>query len=259
MHVGRSYRRPTSIMAGVELERGVDPQTVRGAQLDIVQRLVDGSVDADHAAEKLDALFPTKQPACSDSSKYTPEHYVFELWSSLLTWGTAVPAEHEGQAAIVSAMQRLQKLHTDDLDGARVWEDVPRLPWALREVFQLHGEATDEPGFTNTSALYARIAQSGLYDTLDFGVIRFREALEEAVPAEQVPAHMSAVSQWLQYAGQLLFNGGKPSHESSRLCSPGSLWQGPGGLNPERWAFWKQRLGQLGQGTLLEAMEKAAR
>lgn len=48
---------------------------------------------------------------------------------------------------------------------------------------------------------------------------------------------------WLSICGHLLFD----LDEEVEWSGGGPLWNGKAGLCPERWQFWKERFGELGE------------
>ncbi|PKI85037.1 hypothetical protein MVES1_000798 [Malassezia vespertilionis] len=182
----------------------------------------------------------------------------FTFWMALLAYSTEHP---EAQDRLIALAKALRTRHVCMLDGEKLWEDLPKLKWALRENFEMYDDTEDEPNeFVNTNKMYAKCVKEGIVDTLMFAVICFRTALEEKNVGD-AEVQFKALHAWVEIAGDILYNEGKPHYESSPLCRGGALWKGGPGITKERWEFWGKRIEELGSNSntsksLLECMKK---
>lgn len=153
----------------------------------------------------------------------------FAFWNA---WLAAAVAHPMGQPRLIELGKALKAA-----DAA-----LPELGWALRETFEIYDKPTEE--FVRLNAMYARIAQAGIADTLAYAVVVFRGTLESE--AEPDMYRLRALEMWVAFAGRELYNGGQPHHADSALCRGGPLWHGEGGISQARWEFWEQRAQNVG-------------
>lgn len=188
----------------------------------------------------------------------------FAFWNK---WLDCAASHETAQTRLLALARALQKHHVGSIDDKRLWSDLPRLGWSLRESFEgrwhaheVYDTTTQPDQFVALSKMYARCKQEQLFDTLPYAVIVFRGVLEQERVPDALDVHLRALSAWTQIAGKDLYNAGKTQHESSALCRGGDLWNGRPGLNQERWSFWKDRLASFDsdQSTDVLALMQAA-
>ncbi|WFD24804.1 hypothetical protein MEQU1_003509 [Malassezia equina] len=166
----------------------------------------------------------------------------FHFWSEWLRCAAASRDVHDKLLAIAQA---LQSHHVRTIEGQSLWNDLPRLPWAIREAMDTLADVHNPTSFVNIHTFFARCAADGLVDTAMWAAVLFRELLEED-HVQQKEVYLAAMDAWMQYAGAVLYNKGQPHHSSSPICRAGARWKGPDGFSTERLAFWNERLDELG-------------
>lgn len=82
-----------------------------------------------------------------------------------------------------------------------------------------------------------------------YAIWSLRSALEEPSEGSKLDCDVAAAAQWIAHSGPLLSKlvRENPHGEDDRALAPGKLYKGKGGWCPERWQFWKQRLGEIGE------------
>ncbi len=97
----------------------------------------------------------------------------------------------------------------------------------------------------------ARMLSAGMgWENL--AIWQMRKALEETLDnqtAVQVDLQIAMANEWLKRSGHFLLFSAVRDQElndsDKRALAAGPLFAGEPGSNPERWGFWKRRLGQI--------------
>lgn len=154
--------------------------------------------------------------------------------------------EHgDAQDRLIALVRSLQEHDIGTLDEKKLWKDLPRLGWSLRESFELYDNVSKPDEYVNICKMYALCAHEQIADTLPYAVIVFRTVLEKEQVPDGLDVRLRALIKWVQIAGKEIYNGGEAKLESSPLCRGGDLWKGTAGLSKARWNFWKERAQSL--------------
>lgn len=167
----------------------------------------------------------------------------FQFWCE---WLDQAAKNNVQQDNLLKLAKSLKTRHVRDVNGKNLWADTPGLPMALRERFEVHVDLDKPREYSNINTFYARCAAEGVAETSMFGVILFRELLEEEGAHEDTELCVKGLQLWLNSAGAHLYNHGEPHLESNPLCRAGKKWTKSGGISKDRWMFWIAQLRDLG-------------
>ncbi|WFD34844.1 hypothetical protein MCUN1_001688 [Malassezia cuniculi] len=156
--------------------------------------------------------------------------FIWEFWEGVIAVAASLGAESSEMDALVQLIEKLVATHVDDIEEQAIWESKRGLSLSLRENLD-----------------------SGIWDTLPFGVLAMRETLETdaGMHSHELDKRLKVLQAWVVHAGEHLHR--NSGGEENRLMLPGHLWDGPGGMSKDRWDFWKKQLGKL------DASENVAR
>lgn len=104
--------------------------------------------------------------------------------------------------------------------------------------------------WASLNSFAARLFGASLQSWINLGIWELRAGLEEpAQSAANKDLHLTTACEWLTHAAKALHEEGKQGKEleafEARALKSGSLLEGQAGATPERWQFWKKRLGEL--------------
>ncbi len=119
---------------------------------------------------------------------------------------------------------------------------------------------TNRPPWRNINAYMARLTRDGSVDLRGYGIGAVGGVLEgrmtrahehtnrwqvasDFIPGPKLDCMVAVAADWISLCGPALF-GTDPDVQNG---DGGAMWDGPRGLSPGRWQFWKQRLGELSE------------
>lgn len=109
----------------------------------------------------------------------------------------------------------------------------------------------------------ARILGASLQTWINFAIWSLRPALEEkeATKPSERDGLLTTSAEWIEHAGKTLFELGAQDQTldamETRALRPGSLFESQkSGLSTERWVFWRERLGILGENASTEELKE---
>ncbi|KAG9255717.1 uncharacterized protein F5Z01DRAFT_673018 [Emericellopsis atlantica] len=176
-------------------------------------------------------------------------------WEAFLSVARNIPyRDHEGQDFIIKVIRVLV--------ATPPWGDLPglaqvmRTNWSDPTLETVEGQdVEDEYSYSewlNLNSFNARLFGAGLVEMESFVIWQMRQALEEDLNPNNAATdlRLSVASEWAIHSGPVLLRkclverrditeGDKKSR------GPGPLYTGHGGLNLERWGFWKRRFEEL--------------
>lgn len=175
--------------------------------------------------------------ALYNSKDVDGDTFLWHFWAAVITAARGLSPGNSELTTLVTLLAELVNTNVDTVEDQAIWTSRRGLSMALRENVDAMLENA------GCAALYARLASANIWDTLDFGALALRETLEEPAGMEspRLSERLAVLLAWVVNCGQLLYRG-DTARQQSRLMLPGSLWNGPGGLNSGRWEFWKKQL-----------------
>ncbi|KAI0118983.1 hypothetical protein F4814DRAFT_222812 [Daldinia grandis] len=161
-----------------------------------------------------------------------PGGWMEYLWDCLGRAAMSVPADHRGQARLISLLQELQRLPkrpvpefvAGEMGETVLWiitketryEGLTQWLWDLDQgnfnsARQIEGDPNAATAYVNFSAFLARLLAAGIADTNTLSALRrpspFATSHQDHI-SQEVPRYepyAAAAAQWIIYAGEALF------------------------------------------------------
>jgi hypothetical protein len=84
---------------------------------------------------------------------------------------------------------------------------------------------------------------------LHLAIWELRDTFEEDVDEVELATRVTIALEWISQAGSVLFDkfrNATAENSDGTSIKPGKLYKGSSSTTLERWAFWKQRLSEIG-------------
>lgn len=188
---------------------------------------------------------PVRRASTAGLGEDATAEILWAAWQPVLTTARTRPGTQPALVALLVALRELGPLPgADRVWGLEVFTDLPCFGAQLREACD-----ADPTGAVPLAAFAARLTTAGIDFSLH-ALWALREHLEHPEP----PADLAAVLRWAEHSGPVLAGFARTrrtyaDHDRGpdRL---GPLARDRGirghGFTPERWAFWRTRLAELG-------------
>ncbi|KAI9897352.1 hypothetical protein N3K66_007208 [Trichothecium roseum] len=200
------------------------------------------------------------------------------IWSLMLHIVSCIPANHEWQEALASAVDTVRRRegYTGQGPEELLWSDLPVLSMRLREhwenstyhmdIFLAQDHSTNknqEPfegdessprtlsNWKNFNSFVSRLVASGFHEPIYLCIWELTSALENpAADAGLMDCRVWVAAEWLIRCGRVLLDQINVTNRDpdidANFQDPGPLYgedQPPRSL--QRWEFWKTRLGEI--------------
>ncbi|PLB45052.1 hypothetical protein P170DRAFT_513123 [Aspergillus steynii IBT 23096] len=212
----------------------------------------EGSISASSTAQRIDA-------EKSSLGITDPGAFCQDTWLIIRALVFQIPHDHVYQDRLVEVVDALTKLPATEIEvwgeKKRMWTDLPLLGPQMREDWNPPEYNTKKAEswpsaalkWVSLNAFAARLLRLESVTWGNFGLWTIRDVLEEETSGPEYEAGIDAVAVWIKYAGKQIYETSQTSDKpEERMFKPGSLYSGPSKYCVERWAFWKDRLDQLG-------------
>ncbi|KAG6010689.1 hypothetical protein E4U21_005188 [Claviceps maximensis] len=226
---------------------------------DTINKLPPTQESAEKTAGQIDSLYP--------SDTLEAEDWLWTFWSIFIGVARLIPADDERQELLVLTLAKLKTSRDQEVEmwgqQTRVWSELPMLGPVMRDSWSLtpsfdgshHQNTCSVEEWVSLNSFAARVYGLSLQDWHNFAVWELRFGLEE--PKDDRPnvrdAVIATVHEWIAHAGRKIHEKAteavKLDPMEMRALMPGSLFtNGQPGLTLDRWNFWQERIGVLGEG-----------
>ncbi|KAK1145129.1 hypothetical protein N8T08_004562 [Aspergillus melleus] len=228
-----------------------------GTQVRLFERLneyllSDGSVSAATTAQRIND--EKSSLAITD-----PGAFCQDTWFVFQQLIEQIPQDHPYQDRLVDVIEALTKLPSTEVkiwgETSRMWADLPLLGpqmrdhWNPPEYNEKKADSWPEKArkWVSLNAFAARLLNLESVTWDNFGLWTMRDILENEISGPELENGIETVAVWIKYAGKLIYEASKAIEQpEERMFQPGPLYSGPSKYCPERWVFWKDRLGIIG-------------
>lgn len=213
------------------------------------------------AADLQATVMKITKPIDDSLSNGSEDHTLDNVWIPIIHSAKRIPFRDADQhTKLINLVQALRdhpepsstqerntykKLTGLGMAGREAYNDMPRqdIESGLQEIH----------AWTNLNYFLARLTDSGLFDFYLYVIWAMREGLEET--PEPLPwwydAHVPAAAMWVLVLGKKVYEREEDlSPKNPNQGNPargGDLWKGGPMFSKERWAFWKQRFGDVAE------------
>ncbi|KAF3483484.1 uncharacterized protein GIQ15_02808 [Arthroderma uncinatum] len=212
-----------------------------------VESYLDGSIGLDDAVQEL-----VEDEDCQD---------IGQTWVMLLVLAKRFPEVHERLVDLVKGIVAIpppnDEEHPDEWTEEVVknfgvnWRDVHDALWSDRRQISHAYDAAGQH-WINYHAFSAACIRDGVLDDPYWAYVVIIDGFERKVRlpiSPQQDVDIAAASQYFIHgACNILRNcQNKEGEKHGGWDDESELWKGEKGLSPERWSFWKERMGILSQ------------
>ncbi|KAH8432068.1 DUF3632 domain-containing protein [Aspergillus melleus] len=210
-----------------------------GTQDPLFQRLneyllSDGSVSAATTAQRIND--ERSSLAITD-----PGAFCQDTWFVFQQLIEQIPQDHPYQDRLVDVIEALTKLPSTEV---KIWGETSPPEYNEKKADSWPEKARK---WVSLNAFAARLLNLESVTWDNFGLWTMRDILENEISGPELENGIETVAVWIKYAGKLIYETSKASEQPEvRMFQPGPLYSGPSKYCPERWVFWKDRLGIIG-------------
>ena len=207
------------------------------------------------------------------------------LWNLTTCCAMKLPKQQDKLVKVLVNLSKLPDVKTNDGKpmmkyGMQVWRDLPTLGWVLRDLMDGVEDACpcfpcEEGKQQDTISEYANLhrfmallmaTKEPVFNYSWFALVVLREALEVSpsrrIAGTSLDADVLSAAEWVKILGVEIYQWEEQFED--RLGRERDLWKGPPvyGFSKERWAFWRQRFGEVArmeEGRLGEGARTAAK
>ncbi|KAF2689368.1 hypothetical protein K458DRAFT_439719 [Lentithecium fluviatile CBS 122367] len=235
----------------------------------IIRAYLNGETDLDETLRKVTAPIDEAINADTLNDGFPWD----DLWYSVIH--SAKRISYRDEAAFGNLIALMKAFKERDVpakeNGEPAYEGLPEFGLYSREAFN------DSPGggagytapevsaWASCNYFLARLTQDGLFDSSLFAFWTLSEALEQnitdsgeeddmaATMVQKIDAFVPAAAVWVIGAGKALYEQKEDNHPKhgkkatmlEDLKDHESMWPRSARFSRERWAFWKQRFGEI--------------
>jgi hypothetical protein len=227
----------------------------------IIQKYRDEQLDKDEASSQLYGPIDEK----INARKLDDVNFM-DLWFSLLHSARRVSfREAPEQNTIVDLINAFKEHSIPDNEQYNyIYSSLTDFDMACREAYNdapvAHNGFIDVEvdAWANMNFFFALATSQGLHDLSLYCIYAMRTALETpyeddetSTAIQKFEAHLPAAAAWIAGYGNELYRTEKDLTPADRKhgnpARGGPLWKGKSEFSKERWAFWKDRFGEIGR------------